>query len=102
MALCLADSLIKMKRLDQIDLKNEFINWFLEGKNNPFASDEERENKCSVGLGGNIQMSLKEFMDNSSIGATQSGDKNTNGCGSIMRLAPIPIFYHNKSFDEAI
>ncbi len=71
--------------------------WVSYGYNNGFRFDSSRAElggKSSIGLGGNIAMSLTEFRMNGFKGeATQAGNKNTSGNGGIMRLASIPIFY---------
>jgi len=50
--------------------------------------------RASVGLGGNIRLSMGEFIANRTE-YTTAGDRNTSGNGSLMRLAPVPIYYHD-------
>lgn len=45
-----------------------------------------------MGLGGNISQSFGEFR-HKKLPYTQAGDKNTSGNGSIMRNAPICIYF---------
>lgn len=94
MALCLADSLILNEKLSIQDLRYRFLLWWFLGWNNAFGYDDERSNKHSVGLGGNIHASFAEFIKNENESFTQAGDKETSGNGSIMRNSPIPLFAH--------
>jgi ADP-ribosylglycohydrolase len=100
MGLCLADSLICCNGFNAIDLRRRFHLWWNYGYCNAFGRDDKRGDKGSVGLGGNISLSLKEFAN--CIGKsqppeeTQKGDVNTSGNGSIMRNAAIPIYYKDN------
>lgn len=89
MGLCLAESLIKCGKFNPIDLRVRFLNWWSFGYRNAFGYDEL---KHSVGLGGSIKLSFDEFLSKQTK-YTTAGDKNTSGNGSIMRLAPVPIYY---------
>lgn len=69
-------------------LRYMFILWFFNGLNNGGRQH-------SIGLGGNIKISMEEFMhqpDDYCI----IGDRFNSGNGSLMRLAPIPIFYRHN------
>eukprot|EP00747_Dinoflagellata_sp_TGD_P164524 gnl/TRDRNA2_/TRDRNA2_184581_c0_seq1.p1 gnl/TRDRNA2_/TRDRNA2_184581_c0~~gnl/TRDRNA2_/TRDRNA2_184581_c0_seq1.p1 ORF type:complete len:573 (+),score=97.45 gnl/TRDRNA2_/TRDRNA2_184581_c0_seq1:76-1794(+) len=94
MALCLADSLLVKRRLEPLDLRLRFLNWWHFGYNCAFKRDAERR-RCewcsSVGLGGNIGESLGEFL-NEQNEYTATGSRLTSGNGSLMRLAPCAIF----------
>ena len=96
MGLCLAESLLCFPDFNPIDLRIRFLNWWDFGYRNAFAKTP----RSSVGLGGCISMSFTEFMENCSE-YTTSGDENTSGNGSIMRLAAVPIFYHDD-LDKAL
>lgn len=100
MSLCLADCLLMNGMVDCVDLRKRFTMWNSYGYNNGFRFDETRDKlggKSSIGLGGNISMSLMEFrMSGFKSEATSAGNKYTSGNGSIMRLAPLPIFYHDS------
>jgi len=90
MGLCLAESLIACKGFQPIDLRIRFINWWDYGYRNAFAYDTGRFRSC--GLGGTIGSSFTEFEANRSE-YTKAGDRKSSGNGSIMRLAPVPIYY---------
>ena len=71
-----------------------FILWWYCGYNNAFRFDNKRKYKNSVGLGGNISGSFKQYIkDFGKDPFTRYGDRNTSGNGSIMRNAAIPICY---------
>jgi len=90
MGLCLADSLLVCRGYDGADIRVRFWNWWHRGYNNAFRRDPERRN--SVGLGGNVAVSLKDVMDSSPSPRFESSREDA-GNGSIMRLAPVPIFF---------
>ena len=95
MGLCLADSLIENKgNFNPHDLMHRFLSWWYGGYNNAFRRDFSRLNKNSVGLGGIISESFKNYLEYPLI-ETSAGDKYSSGNGSIMRNAPVPICYHN-------
>jgi ADP-ribosyl-[dinitrogen reductase] hydrolase len=96
MALCITDSLLVNKGFHPIDIMLRFLAWWYFGLNNSFGFDPQRTQssmRTSVGLGGNISLSFDQFC-NTGCMYTNAGDSNTSGNGSIMRCAPIPIFYH--------
>lgn len=103
MGLCMADSLIIRKGFDGSDMRTRFWCWWNCGYNNAFRLDTERENKHSVGLGGNISQGLR------AIESLKLGEKpppeytaanEDSGNGSIMRFTPISIFYHGAPVPE--
>ena len=99
MGLCIADSLIMNNgELSPHDIMHRFIAWWRGGYNNAFRYNEPP--RGSVGLGGNISLAIKNYMDHFQLygklanPATEAGDKNTSGNGSIMRNAAIPICFY--------
>ena len=98
MALCLADSLLARGGFDARDLRLRFLNWWYFGYCNAFGFDVARRNKSSVGLGGNISQSFEEFVRHKTE-FTTAGDLHTSGNGSLMRNAPVAIFYRD---DQAL
>ena len=95
MGLCLADSLLVCDGFDGSDLRRRFWKWWYRGYNNAFRFDTERHKKRSVGLGGNIGKSLfvmkTEPVPPVYIPPLPCDD---SGNGSLMRLAPLPVFFH--------
>lgn len=93
MGLCIADSLLCRTGYDGSDMRIRFWNWWHKGYNNSFRLDQERTD--SVGLGGNIWLSLMVMTQASYIlGPRYEGFGEDAGNGSLMRLAPVPIFFH--------
>lgn len=101
MGLCIADSLLLKKKYDGSDIRRRFWNWWNNGYNNAFRFDNGRENKHSVGLGGNIRKSLNAINSNHNVPPIFDNGSNDSGNGSIMRLCPIPIAYHGN-INEAL
>ncbi|MEI6297421.1 MAG: ADP-ribosylglycohydrolase family protein [bacterium] len=91
MALCLAESLITCKGFDPIDQLKRYSKWFEEGY---LSSTGE----C-FDIGNATHDALVRFM---ATNEPYCGSKNPRsaGNGSIMRLAPIPIFYADVSLSE--
>jgi len=84
MALCLAASLVERKGFDARDQMERYLRWRNEG----YMSS----NGWCFDIGGTVSASLSRF--------EQTGDPfagstypRTAGNGSIMRLAPVPLFY---------
>eukprot|EP00004_Rigifila_ramosa_P000354 TRINITY_DN1039_c0_g1_i2.p1 TRINITY_DN1039_c0_g1~~TRINITY_DN1039_c0_g1_i2.p1 ORF type:complete len:333 (+),score=46.47 TRINITY_DN1039_c0_g1_i2:104-1102(+) len=103
MGLCLADSLLSFpnrRELVPTDLMLRFLAWWSGGYNNAFRHDRARSTRSSVGLGGNISQSLRDFV---TFGHpfTRAGTRETSGNGSLMRLAAVPVRFHS-SLDTAM
>lgn len=89
MALCLAESLIK----DGFSLKgqlNKYLDWF----NNGYLSST---GEC-FDIGHNTLRSLKEFKENGKLPPER---ERAAGNGSLMRLAPVPMYYKDD-FEKAV
>lgn len=86
MALCLATSLIKCNGFDAKDQMDRYYRWWTEG----YLSSN---GKC-FDIGNTVKHSLSSY---NYTGDPYSGntDPRSAGNGSIMRLAPIPMFYCN-------
>lgn len=84
MALCLATSLVELGRFDPNDQMERYVRWYKEG----YLSSIGR---C-FDIGGATSAALKRFQKS---GNPYSGnpDPFSAGNGSIMRLAPIPMFF---------
>lgn len=95
MGLCIADSLIALRKYDGSDIRLRFWNWWFNGYNNAFRNDQTRSN--SVGLGDNIAKSIDVLIlkPGEIPPARYEADTEDAGIGSLMRLAAVPIFYHN-------
>eukprot|EP00927_Polykrikos_kofoidii_P077716 TRINITY_DN74634_c0_g1_i1.p1 TRINITY_DN74634_c0_g1~~TRINITY_DN74634_c0_g1_i1.p1 ORF type:complete len:506 (+),score=66.60 TRINITY_DN74634_c0_g1_i1:47-1564(+) len=98
MGLCMADSLIINRGYDGSDMRIRFWCWWNRGYNNAFRKDSSRTS--SVGLGGNISKSLACLRTDERPHPTYQAEGEDAGNGSLMRLTPIPIFFHAAAMDE--
>lgn len=92
MALCLAQSLVLQKKFDPIDQMDRYCNWY---KNGYMSSN----GKC-FDIGNTVCTALEKYIQTKNP-FCGSVDENSSGNGSIMRLAPIPIFYH-RDYESCI
>ena len=91
MALCLAESLIECEGFDAEDQLRRYVRWWRNGhlSSNGFCFD----------IGNTTMAALQAFQDTGQSSGLTSPDNAGNG--SIMRLAPVPMFYA-KSISEAV
>ncbi|MCX5971731.1 MAG: ADP-ribosylglycohydrolase family protein [Coprothermobacterota bacterium] len=92
MALCLAESLIERKEFDPKDQMERYLRWMLEG----YLGSNGR---C-VDIGLTTQEALSQFRESGNP-FCGSADLHSAGNGSLMRLAPVPLFFEQKP-EEAI
>ena len=84
MALCLANSLIQHKGFNPEDQMNRYCNWWRVGYMSSTGD-------C-FDIGGTVMNALDNYIEHADP-FSGSTDEDTAGNGSLMRLAPIPIFY---------
>ena len=84
MALCLAESLITHMGFDPLDQCERYVDWM---KNGHLSS-----NGYCFDIGSTVSRALSDFQSTRNPYSGPS-DKYDAGNGSIMRLAPIPMFY---------
>lgn len=84
MALCLAESLIEKKCFDPFHQLDTYLRWWRDGH---LSSTGE----C-FDIGNTVRQALGKFEDKRQP-FCDSTDAHTAGNGSIMRLAPVPLFY---------
>lgn len=86
LALCLAQSLIDCDGMNATDQLTKYVDWY---KNGYMAS-----NGYCFDIGGTTRKALHDFIE---IGTEVAwyDDNNTLGNGSIMRLAPVPMFFYD-------
>ena len=84
MALCLAESLKECEGLDPRDLLNRFTNWYLRGYNSSTG--------VCFDIGMTTVNALENFIEHGSL--ENNSSRNYSGNGSIMRLAPVVMYYH--------
>ncbi|CAD7699086.1 unnamed protein product [Ostreobium quekettii] len=85
MALCLATSLTARCKFDPADQMARYVRWLTEGYLSSTGS-------C-FDIGGTTRGSLAKYMIDGTVFAGPTGPR-TAGNGSLMRLAPVPMFYH--------
>ena len=84
MALCLAESLLECRGFDLRDQADQYVRWWQEGHMSATG--------ICFDIGNTVSRALASFLRN---GNPESGstDPYSAGNGSIMRLAPVPIYY---------
>lgn len=87
MALCLAESLIEKDGFDPVDQLERYCRWWREGH---LSSTGD----C-FDIGGTVSRALLRF-EQTQEPYCGSTDPMSAGNGSIMRLAPVPLFYADK------
>ena len=92
LALCLAESLVEKRSFDPVDQLERYLRWFREGHLSSTG-------RC-FGIGSTTMEALLRFEE---TGEPYGGstDPNRAGNGSIMRLAPVPLFFGERP-QEAI
>jgi ADP-ribosyl-[dinitrogen reductase] hydrolase len=90
LALCLAESLIECGRFDPSDQMDRYVRWYREG----YLSSTGR---C-FDIGITTSAALQEF-ERSGDPYSGSTSEFRAGNGSVMRLAPIPIFFSTHAGD---
>jgi ADP-ribosyl-[dinitrogen reductase] hydrolase len=84
MALCLAESLILTGGFDPVDQLNRYVRWYREGHLSSTGS-------C-FDIGNTIRKALLKF-EQTNEPFSGDLDPRSAGNGSIMRLAPVPLFF---------
>jgi ADP-ribosylglycohydrolase len=87
MALCLAESLITKRAFDPMDQLERYLRWLEEGYLSSIG--------VCFGIGMTVLSSLKRFKETRDPYCGPTGEY-TAGNGSLMRLAPVPLFYANN------
>ena len=88
MALCLAASLIEKGEFDAMDQMQRYVRWWEEG----YLS---ATGEC-FDIGITTSDALSDFIDTGEPYAGSSAP-NTAGNGSLMRLAPVPMYFGNDA-----
>ncbi|MCL5430670.1 MAG: ADP-ribosylglycohydrolase family protein [Candidatus Marsarchaeota archaeon] len=89
MALCMAASLIEKGGFDPKDQLDRYVRWYYDGYMTPGGK--------SFGTGLTTINSIREFKATGKVFRDPPEDPKRAGNGTIMRLAPIPMFF----FDDA-
>ena len=92
MALCLAESLVERRGFDPIDQLERYLRWYREGHRSSTG-------RC-FDIGNTVRSALLRF-EKTREPYCGSIHQMSAGNGSIMRLAPVPLFYALSS-EEAL
>ncbi len=84
MALCLAESLIECRGFDPTDQLRRYVRWYRQGH-------LSSRGRC-FDIGGTTSSALRQF-EQTGEAYCGSADTYSAGNGSIMRLAPVPLFF---------
>lgn len=87
MALCLSESLLEKGGFDAGDQMNRYLRWQKEG--------HLSSNGRCFDIGRTVSAALRRY-ERTGEPFAESTDPRAAGNGSIMRLAPIPLFFHGK------
>ena len=84
MALCLAESLIERRGFDPVDQLERYVRWYREGH-------LSSRGRC-FDIGNTVASALRRFEE---TGERYCGSTHaySSGNGSIMRLAPVPLYF---------
>lgn len=85
-ALCLADSLINKEGFDPVDQLKRYLSWYQEG----YLS----VNGICFDIGNTTREALELFIETGDPYCGPDHERSA-GNGSLMRLAPIPLFYNS-------
>jgi ADP-ribosylglycohydrolase len=85
MALCLAESLVARDGFDFRDQLERYLRWFHDGHLSSTG--------IAFGIGRTTSMALARFELTGDPSSSGLADEMSAGNGSIMRLAPVPLFY---------
>lgn len=89
MALCLAQSIIDLNDFDELDQMNNYLKWYRDG----YMSTR---GKC-FDIGNTTRNSIRAFEHSKkTLRYTNTGSRESNGNGTIMRLAPVVMRYHDS------
>ncbi len=92
MALCLAESLIEKSGFDPHDQCQRYVAWMQDG--------HLSSNGRCFDIGNTVSRALRDFQRTGDPASGPDGEYDA-GNGSIMRLAPVPMFYANNA-EQAI
>jgi len=84
MALCLAESLLERNGFDPVDQLQRYVRWYRQGHHSSIG-------RC-FDIGNAVRAALERF-ERTGEPSCGSTDPHTAGNGSLMRLAPIPLFF---------
>jgi len=93
MALCIIDSMVNREVFDLKDQMDNFVKWYKEG----FLSSR---GYC-FDIGNTIREALDFYIHRGEINTEIDTFDNNLSNGALMRLAPVPLYYHNNVREAA-
>lgn len=93
MMLCIAKSLLTHKKMNLDDQLERYLGWWTHGDNSVTG-------KC-FDIGNTVRRALENYA-NTNDPYSGSRDPMSAGNGSIMRLAPVPLFYANADTETLL
>ena len=93
MALCMADSLLECREMNLADHLHRYTRWWTEGYNSVTGH-------C-FDIGNTVRTALHNYACNKTIYAGSDRPMSA-GNGSIMRLAPVALYYRKWPIEEAL
>lgn len=93
MALCLAESLLERQGFDPADQLERYLRWYREG----YLSST---GMC-FDIGNTVRAALEQF-ERTGNPYCGSPDPRSAGNGSIMRLAPVPLFFAQNPWEAVV
>ncbi len=88
MAMCLLASLVQCNTFDPVDQMDKYVAWFKHGYMG--------SNDSCFDIGNTTRNALQRWISYRQDPFCGDQGKNSAGNGSIMRLAPVPMFFHNN------
>ena len=96
MMLCLADSIAKKGSIDYDDIMNNFLNWFKHAEYSP-------DNKV-FDIGRTCLRAISHYEQGIEALKCGPNEEKDNGNGSLMRIAPLPLYlfhaYPDKTMEQ--
>ena len=87
MMLCLAESLIENGGFDARDQLERYVRWWQNGHHSSTG-------RC-FDIGNTVREALQSFLTHGDPERTGVNHAHSAGNGSLMRLAPVPVFYRS-------
>ena len=94
MMLCLADSIGLLKNIDYEDIMKRFWSWYKYSKYTP--------NKKCFDIGNTCRTAINNFYYNKNPLDCGCCTENSNGNGSLMRIAPLPLYLFQQYGSHAM
>lgn len=84
MVLCLMESLSRCKKIDYKDIMTNFAKWVKKGEFTPTGK--------LFDIGNGTHDAIRKFMRGAEPLSCGGADERSNGNGSLMRIAPVPLY----------